>query len=975
MAQFRTKARAIELLGKGQIADLPTAISELWKNGYDAYASALSCNLYLEGYNDVTSPVFTLSDNGFGMDREDILNKWIVLGTDSKAHGTTFHTKEQRFGLAPRTPMGEKGIGRLSVSFLGSPMLMMTKKEGKKVQLLFFDWRILENFNMFVDDVIIPLRDCNSLSELPLLLSEMKEELLACVDCDRQFDSGKREDLLIAWKGQEKLAEDVILSVEKVTIPHIVSKEVIEPFMDDSYHGTTFLIFEPNEQLLELEKTNRNDETETDNVDEIQRSLSGIFNKFDSTLHQDFTTQFTLKTETGERDIIGSFYDASDLKKADHYIKGLFDEYGKFTGIVRVFEETYEIEYRPVRKPGKTPYGPFNFELGYMEGTPGSSMLSPEEYTRLEEITDKFGGLYIYRDQFRVLPYGRKDYDFLKFEERRTKKTGLHYFSQRNMFGYIGIGRNLNPQLKDKAGREGFVENKAYKEFKADLIGFFESLAFNYFRSVGKDEVDNARSRQIKLIQERNKKVIEEEKKKNKLTKTKFNADVKAYQSELANLKSSVESLQLELKDKANQVIVQYEEYSYVAKKLDDSRAQLRALRLSRPKRITLTPGQENKYQEYKAGYSLVEALVNDCQTSVNAIRSQFDVQNLKNDFAQRYALSLRGVSTMVNSYKRRFDSFAQTISEQFKQEQSHFVELLKTAIQETVVAPVTREDYQRAIDSLQIITEEIKDSIDIRISPLVNHVESLNFEIDDDVLIKWYKDEQKKLEEKLEATDALAQLGISVEIIDHELNALYGQMALSMNLLGQYASNHSEISNLYSQMHIAFEHMEANYKMLKPLYHNKRRMRSSFSGSKIMEDMRQFFTSKLHGLDVKFEASESFEKYTFYTFESIIESVFINVLNNALYWLIPVSDRQIRVEYLPETNEILIMNNGEKMPDSILEDIFTLFYTRKREGRGIGLYLCRKSLRAEGLDIVASNAKEYNKLGGACFIIKPYNN
>ena len=40
--QFRTKARAVDLLGKGQIADLPTAITELWKNGYDAYADNLS---------------------------------------------------------------------------------------------------------------------------------------------------------------------------------------------------------------------------------------------------------------------------------------------------------------------------------------------------------------------------------------------------------------------------------------------------------------------------------------------------------------------------------------------------------------------------------------------------------------------------------------------------------------------------------------------------------------------------------------------------------------------------------------------------------------------------------------------------------------------------------------------------------------------------------------------------------------------
>lgn len=41
MPQFRAKARAVDLLGKGQISDLPTAISELWKNGYDAYGDVL----------------------------------------------------------------------------------------------------------------------------------------------------------------------------------------------------------------------------------------------------------------------------------------------------------------------------------------------------------------------------------------------------------------------------------------------------------------------------------------------------------------------------------------------------------------------------------------------------------------------------------------------------------------------------------------------------------------------------------------------------------------------------------------------------------------------------------------------------------------------------------------------------------------------------------------------------------------------
>lgn len=73
--QFRTKARAVDLLGKGQIADLPTAISELWKNGYDAYADELKAVLYTKGYEDVENPFFVLSDNGKGMSNEELENK------------------------------------------------------------------------------------------------------------------------------------------------------------------------------------------------------------------------------------------------------------------------------------------------------------------------------------------------------------------------------------------------------------------------------------------------------------------------------------------------------------------------------------------------------------------------------------------------------------------------------------------------------------------------------------------------------------------------------------------------------------------------------------------------------------------------------------------------------------------------------------------------------------------------------------
>ena len=201
MAQFKTKARAVELLGKGQIADLPTAISELWKNGYDAYARNLGCNLYMPGYMDIKEPLFTLYDDGFGMTEEDLLEKWIVLGTDSKARGMKLYTDEERFGIPQRVPMGEKGIGRLSVSYLGSPMLMLTRKIGKPVELLYFDWNVLENYNLFIDDIDVPIHSAEDIDDFPNIFISMVDQFLQ-----------KLNQTLIKgqWIEQKKILKNII---------------------------------------------------------------------------------------------------------------------------------------------------------------------------------------------------------------------------------------------------------------------------------------------------------------------------------------------------------------------------------------------------------------------------------------------------------------------------------------------------------------------------------------------------------------------------------------------------------------------------------------------------------------------------------------------------------------------------------------------------------------------------------------------
>ena len=959
MAQFRTKARAVDLLGKGQIADLPTAISELWKNGYDAYAKKLKCNLYLPGYKDVRNPVFTLSDDGFGMSEADILNKWIVLGTDSKAKGVTLYSDEERFGLEQRIPMGEKGIGRLSVAYLGSPMLMLTKKKDQVCQALLIDWRILENYNLFVDNVSIPVSAISDSELLDIVLRDMKATLLTNLD-DRDV-----------WSEQADLCTTIEKSINNLSIPEAIVAEVLSCFWDTEYHGTTFIIFQPNEQLLDLDEFNPNDQ-EGDSVSEIQRSLSGIYNLFIDS--PDFSTEFNIVNAAGPYNLINDFFDRKDFDKADHYIKGHVDDTGLFVGTIRVFNQTVAYSFRPVRLPGKTPYGPFDLELGEMEGQPKSSLLGPEEYAAMANKTDKFGGLYIYRDKFRVLPYGRTDYDFLKFEERRSKGAGYYFFSHRNMFGYIAISRSGNKDLVDKAGREGLIENKAYREFKKDLIALFVDLGKSFFYTTNskekEDDSKTLRAEQIKEIEAKNKRLLEAENKRAKQTKARFNVELKENRKRIGELQSEIIKLKEQLQEKARTLNVTYEEYQSLAQKLNDRKTLLREIKLVKPKRVKLSSVQEKKYAEYLAIYDSISQTTIQCEEDVSRIRELFDVQNLKKDFDTNYALALREISQSAATFRKRFETASAKFLSAFQEDQREFMEAFKQSVQD-LPGLKTKEDYQSAISFIIKSKDEIKTQIYDKYVSFVEHIENLDFEVDDDYLIDWYKKQQETLEQKLEATDQLAQLGISAEIIDHELNVLYARMANSIRILGDYAKSHSAVAETYAQIKVAFEHMEANYKMLQPLYHTTRRQRTEFSGNYLLENVRSFYCSRLNDLNVELSSSEPFKEFKFFTIESVVFSVFINVVNNALYWLVPVRERKIYFDYDPATQELLLMNSGERIDDRLLEDIFTLFFTRKSNGRGIGLYLARRSLRSIGMDIYATNDPKYNRLGGACFVIK----
>lgn len=276
MANFRTKARAIDLLGRNQIADLPTAITELWKNGYDAYGDYLDAGLYRAGYKDVKYDIFTISDDGFGMNESDILNKWIVIGTDNKKNSDNFIPLEDRFGKEERVPLGEKGIGRLSVTYLGNHMLMITKKLNQPFQLVFMNWKALENYQLYLDEVEIPTAEILNLEQINEKYQYLQELYL------ENFQSE-------SWKNFINLKEDILSEIAKYkNVPTAVMKKVQNHFQEKG-HGTYFIIFDPINEIVDLEKEQESNlKEEQEDISEqtkyVRSALSGLFNPFDKKL-------------------------------------------------------------------------------------------------------------------------------------------------------------------------------------------------------------------------------------------------------------------------------------------------------------------------------------------------------------------------------------------------------------------------------------------------------------------------------------------------------------------------------------------------------------------------------------------------------------------------------------------------------------------------------------------------------------------
>lgn len=964
--QFRTKARAVDLLGKGQIADLPTAITELWKNGYDAYADNLTAEIYLPGYKGLNNPLFVMTDDGKGMSRNDIFERWLVLGTDSKSRATLEEKEsEETLWKKPRIKAGEKGIGRLSVAFLGNPMLMLTKKQGHPLQALFFDWRLLENYNLFLDDVDIPVENIDSINDFPEVFEKLKKSFLKNFEKENDLNGN-----LIWEKGKQlELKEEIENSVIKSYLPEFLDKKLINDIINlKNNNGTKFIIFEPIDQIIELTKS---DEDKIDDRMFVLSSLSGFTNVFKDEKLEVKTTIPIYKEENQDYDFLtsqGNFFEPKDYDLADILIDGVFDGNGNFIGKIKFYDESIDYSYtNPRKKDSRNFYGSFPIKLGYSLGREFSSKLDEESFDKIGEKVKNYGGLYIYRDNFRVLPYGRENADFLRFEERRSKRAGTGFFSYRRMFGYLGLSRNDNPNLKDKSSREGLINNASYRAFESDLKAFFVELAQEYFGDKAKQSIFLDKKAELNAQSE----ALKEDKKRENAEKAAFTKSLNTYSDRLEEYQNEYKDLLNQLEEKTNASNVLYSDIENILDQLHSLDIEYKNLLPKIPKRYKPTDTQLDRLDKFENKLiSFNDTIKKDSIPLMVKVQEKLEVKELKMEFTKNFQKFNGTLERLIADNREVLKTKFEVLLKDYSSRSKRILVDFNSNKENIVNSIDSKESVKLQSENISHKFEFLREQIIKELLPLIEHLNKLSFDIDEELVQGAYKAEYDNIKYQWEQTRETAQLGVAVEIIDHEFNQLYAKINHSIDKL----SNDNLFSDVeqFKFLKQNFKQLEDKYDLLSPLYRISGVVSKDIKCSSIFDYLKKFFASKISSNNITFEMTTSFKNHIINIKEPVIHTVFINIVNNAFYWIRNSNTKHIKFDYFKDTDEILIINSGQKIEVHRLEKIFGLFYSNRPNGRGIGLYLSKQSLNESYFDIYATNDKNYNTLNGACFVIKP---
>lgn len=534
---FKVSARTALLIGRENVANAKGALIELVKNGYDAdspisliyfdnkYAdlpstldlhdlnhfisSGIDTTLLYEIYEDkngqynlkAEAPIkekdphteaenLTLKSNknkfrkeinklnaiyivdfGEGMTKEIIENYWMTIGTDNKLSDMVTAKK--------RVKAGAKGIGRFALDRLGSRGEMTTffnplnrKISDEEKVIKGYQWKVnWEDFEVpskTISDIEADLVPIEGAKFLDLVKSSINIDITKAIDSIDETKFDKRFGTLIKITNLRDYWDD-----EAVKAVFSDLEVLVPPKEDDDFKVYLYSNRKPNS---------------------FGEVLSSLCDNFDYKLvaKADDKQNVEITVYRNEYDIVsipdGLFLrDAMRISERFHretFEEGSWVEKTTFSRLLPGFSESDKEEHFKN-------IGPFEFSFYYMKRaatTPDATRFFYKRFmsNNRKDWLDKFGGIKLYRDNFRVRPYGETNdvaFDWLGLGNRKAnspagvaKDSGGYRVEPENVAGAINISRLTNLNFEDKSSREGLQENNTFKVFKTLIAAIINKM-------------------------------------------------------------------------------------------------------------------------------------------------------------------------------------------------------------------------------------------------------------------------------------------------------------------------------------------------------------------------------------------------------------------------------------------------------------------------------------------------------------------
>ena len=172
------------------------------------------------------------------------------------------------------------------------------------------------------------------------------------------------------------------------------------------------------------------------------------------------------------------------LRACDYEVEGAFDEDGRFTGTMTVRrgeQPPQPIDQRfPLRpEAGENPCGMvlvhlfiFDREASAVQDATRRAGFGDTGVREARRILDSVAGVAIYRDRFRVRPYGDSTQDWLTLDTRRVQQPAQK-IGHNQVAGILQIDSEASSGLVERSSREGFEENGSFLRLQHMVLELF----------------------------------------------------------------------------------------------------------------------------------------------------------------------------------------------------------------------------------------------------------------------------------------------------------------------------------------------------------------------------------------------------------------------------------------------------------------------------------------------------------------------